>query len=63
MSTKSKGVTIDQVNKLFNKVDLDDRIVLFNQLKSSLTEQILERAKEHEEKSTTLLQQAENLNK
>jgi Mg/Co/Ni transporter MgtE len=62
MSTKAKGVTIDKIVSLFDRVDLDDAVNLFNQLKSHLSAKLLEKAKDHEEKSSELLSVAEKIN-
>lgn len=63
MSVKAKNLNIGKIVAEFNKCDIDEKIRGFHELKGILTKEILDRAKDYEEKSNKYLNIAEEIKK
>lgn len=62
MSRKSKNVTIEQVVEQFNKLDLDEKVKAFTNIKGALREALDEREKELDEQKSKIESISNSLN-
>jgi hypothetical protein len=62
MSTKAKGTSIEKIVAIFDKIDLDDAIKVFNDLKAHLSGKISTRQKELEDKASDLQSTLDRIN-
>lgn len=61
MSRKAKGIFKEKVFKLIEKMDIDEKLDVYNDLKTLLHKELLNEAKLFEERQNDLLEKAESL--